>query len=168
MLFPAVLRAQLPFGIWKISSRDADVMGANAAQASPPTTPAARNVATQYLNGSFTDLSSEGAHLVFQENPEIVNIVVRSVPVRHQRAQLSAPVDDIGVRRMRDDIARSRRLLVGSDAVLLAHGSQLVRSTGATDKCWIEGSEICPHPLGIVSFRIDGDVHDLDLIAVRS
>src|SRR4051812_16880431 len=121
MLFPAILRAQVPFGIWKISSRDADVIGANAAQTSPPTTPAARNVATQYLSCSFTDLSSEGAHLVFQENPEIVNVVVCGVPVRHQRAQLSAPADEIGVRRMRDDIARSRGFLVGSDAVLLAH-----------------------------------------------
>jgi len=97
MLFPAILRAQVPFGISKISSLDADVIGASAAQTIPPTTPAARNIATQVLNGNFTDVSSQTRILVFQENPEIVDIVFRSVPVRHQRAQLSGTVDEIGI-----------------------------------------------------------------------
>src|SRR5947208_10190309 len=110
MLFPAILLAQVPFGISKISSLDVEVMGANAAQSSPPTIAATRTIETQYLNADFTGVSSQMRILVFQQDPDIVNIVVRSVSVRHQRAQLSAPVDEIGVRRMRDHIARSRRL----------------------------------------------------------
>ena len=97
MLFPAILRAQVPFGISKISSLEADVIGASAAQTIPPTIPAAKNIATQVLNGNFTEVSSQMRILVFQENPEIVNVVFRRVPVRHQRAQLSAAIDEIGV-----------------------------------------------------------------------
>ena len=54
-----------------------------------------------------------------------------------------------------------------ADAVLLAHGGELLRRARAADEGRIEAARYVAHALGVVALGIDGDVDDLEICARR-
>lgn len=94
-LLPAMRRAQVPFGISKVSSREAKRTGVNAAQA---TAANAANAAAATIATTVLERLRNGCAIftrLIQQHGNIVDVVIGFVPERHQGSQLAVTTDEI-------------------------------------------------------------------------
>src|SRR6185312_9197046 len=105
--------------------------------------------------------ASASARLLFEQDRQVVDVVIGAVPIGHERANLTAAIDQIGERGMRIGVRVADALLFGADAVVLAHGGELRGRAGAADESAIEAGEILLHSLDDVALGVNGDVDDL-------
>src|ERR1700686_40793 len=99
MLFPAMRRAQVPFGISKITSRDVDLMGDNAAHPVAPTAIPSNKIDNQrtYLIGLSLNSCGKQRRLLLQQNVDVMGEIVGAVPIWHQGAQAAVTIYQIDV-----------------------------------------------------------------------
>src|SRR2546421_249852 len=100
-------------------------MGANPSHPNAATTPAPSPVST-HARGRRA--------LLFERDREIVHVIVRTVPVWHQRANAAAAVDQIDERGVRVRVRAAEPLFLGADAVVLATRGELRGGAAAADE----------------------------------
>src|SRR5262245_59188948 len=116
------------------------------------------------MHSSITPTLLSGLH----EDPEIVHVVFRTVPVWHECAQAAVAIDQVSIRRVGYGIARGHILSVGKNAVGISNRFELLGGPGATEEGRIKACKIATHPLRVVPLWVHRQVEHLHILALRA